>query len=406
MIVALVGNDGSGKTTLCHRLNEQYPDSRVIEEFDYPFLGLIKRFAGRGRVTQTREAIKTSHPVGLIRMLPYAYWFDILCQTLYLKLCYKRKTVILDRCLYDHLATWRELGLANRFVERLYAWLPRPDLALFISVDPQLAWKRRSDQKDVESTRGLDFYIQKKVIYEDLRDNFPIATVDNNTGVEAALKELVRLVELRNSLVKYRRIAISGLDGAGKTTTMNNLEALLTSLNIKHKYVHFYYNYSLLKLLRRLKRPKAEAPIDVQYRKSIEHELKSVSHQRSKFWVAAVILDAYLQYYYFVLRHPRRLILFDRFFYDYLVSFNFLKVRHDREQFLRSFPKPQKYFLLVGDPHILHERKPEHTLGFFEDCYSQYLALAKEVKAIELLDSTHNSPQKILHQLTQRLARA
>jgi thymidylate kinase len=406
MIMALVGNDGSGKTTLCHRLNKQYPGSRVIEEFDYLLLSFIKRLTGRGRVAQTQEAIKAAAPTGLIRMLPYVYWFDILFHTLYLKVRYKHKTIILDRCLYDHLATWRELGLANGFVEYLYALLPKPDLALYISVDPHLAWKRRSEQKDVESRRGLDFYLEKKTIYESLRDSFPIMTVDNNTSVETALKEMVRIVDLRNSLVKYRRIAISGLDGAGKTTTMNNLEILLTSLNIKHKYVHFYYNYSLLKLLRRLKRPKTEASIDAQYRKSIEHELKSVNHQRSKVWVVAVILDAYLQYCYFVLRHPRRLILFDRFFYDYLVSFNFLKVQHNREWFLRSFPKPQKYFLLIGEPHILHERKPEHTLGFFEDCYSQYLALAKEVKAIELLDSTHNSPQKILHQLTQRLVRA
>ncbi|HJQ08776.1 MAG TPA: hypothetical protein VJ836_04835 [Candidatus Saccharimonadales bacterium] len=406
MIIALTGNDGSGKTTLgkmlARSLAAEYRPVAKLEEFDYPLIRMFRKLAGPTKTIQTQTETRqgSKQPLSL-KLLPYIQWADSLLQTAKFKLFARHVTVIKDRCAYDYIATWRELGVTNRFVEFLYRLLPKPDVTFYMYVEPATSLARRSKQPEKNSGKGLNFYQLKTQLYDDIYRHNRIALVDNNGNAQQALAQIKALLATREKLTSVKSIALSGLDGAGKTTTSEQLSELLHQLNVGHVVVHFYYNYLILKLLGLLKK---KQPDDETARnlRSLETEKKHTESRKSKLWVMFVLSDAALQYAFYRLFAFRRLIVFDRFFHDYLVSFDFLKAPHNKQRLLHIFPKPDRYFLQIADYNVLHQRKPEHSPEFFAACYQKYQALARETGMI-ILDSTHQPPNQITQALLGRL---
>jgi hypothetical protein len=194
------------------------------------------------------------------------------------------------------------------------------------------------------------------------------------------------------------------LDGAGKSTTVENLSGQLEKLNLPFKIVHFYYNNLLLKAIRKFKPHKDMSSESMQ--KSVKHELKTREKgTKSALWAALILLDSRLQYHWQTVRHPRSLLVFDRFFPDYCVSFDFIGAPYNRDKLLRHSPAVDKYFLLTGEPNILHDRKPEHTIEFFQQCHIKYEVLAKELD-MEVIDTTRTNEAGVITALTGSLAKA
>jgi thymidylate kinase len=412
MLIALTGNDGSGKTSLGERLEAELRKShsrvRRLEEFNYFFLNLSRKVLGQNKTAETQASIEATdpHPTLATRLLPFIMLVDTSLQTWYFKLCKRSELIIKDRCVYDYLATWRELGVANSLVEFLYRHAPKPDVTFYITVAPETSLARRTVQKDKNGAKSLEFYQKKRALYDVITPNFRIMPIDNNGDMAVTLKELVLLSNFRTNITRYKRIAISGLDGAGKSTTIEGLATLLDALNVRFRSIHFYYNYSILKLMKRFRKAKKPSAIDEQkqYEKSVAHEKKSVAGGKSKLWIALILGDSLLQYYLIRLISWRRVVIFDRFFPDYFVSFDFLKVAYNRRTLARSLPRPDLYFLQTADYRVLHERKPEHTLKFFKECHAAYEKLAREQHMITL-DSSKNSPDDLLLELTNVIAK-
>src|SRR5689334_18756455 len=112
MIISFMGNDGSGKSTYCNMLSNSLSASypvRYVSEFTGPLLNLLKRFKKVSSYDNASREISFS-----TRLSPYIVWLDCLLQIVYYKITYKSRMVIKDRCAYDYLATWVELGVSNR----------------------------------------------------------------------------------------------------------------------------------------------------------------------------------------------------------------------------------------------------------------------------------------------------
>ena len=93
--------------------------------------------------------------------------------------------------------------------------------------------------------------------------------------------------------------------------------------------------------------------------------------------------------------------IYDRFFLDFKVSWDFLGLNYNEEVF-EKLPKAKNYFLLVAPPKVLYERKPEHTLEFFEKCYEQYLILAKQY-GIVVIDTDKKSEEEVENFIINKL---
>lgn len=406
MIILFIGNNSSGKTTISKKIESYFIENKkatiLIKEYDYFLLKYVKILFGDRKLKQSQNFFPCKNKITLTkRILPYLIWIDLILEYLYYKIFHKNKIVIKDRSAYDFLMTWKELNLSNKYIEYLYKNFPKPDLLFYIYVKPDIALERRSVQKRYRNDYDLDFYKDKTKMYYDFCRKNNILIINNNTSVDKAYSEIIYYIELRKKMLKTKTIAISGLDGSGKTTTINNFSELLNKLNIKHRTVHFYYVYIPLKILSFLKINKREDEGD-KYKNSINNEIESLKKGKSKRWMWFVITDALIQYYYVKIISFNKVVIFDRFFYDYLISFDFLNVKYSKKLLLKIFPKVDKYFLQIADYEILRKRKPEHTIEFFKQCYGKYNNLAKEQNMI-ILDSTKNNEEKILKKLLDRI---
>ena len=353
MIISLIGNNGSGKTTLSKKILEYFLKNKVsvifIGEFDYFLLKYIKKLLGNKKLERSKNLIKDENKITLTkRILPYIIWFDLILEHLYFKIFCRNKIVIKDRYAYDFLMTWKELKVSSKIIECLYKIFPKPDLLFYVYTKPEIAFSRRDAQKEKEKNYDLNFYKYKTKIYLDFCRMKNILLIDNNGTIDKAYSEIIYCIELREKILKTKTIAISGLDGSGKTTTIDNFSELLNKLNIKHKVAHFYYNYIPLKILSFLKRKKSQDEKE-KYQNSISNEIESVQKGKSKIWALCVIIDSYIQYILVRLFSFNKLIIFDRFFYDYLISFDFLKVKYNKKLLLKIFPKVDISFLQIAD---------------------------------------------------------
>jgi thymidylate kinase len=198
-----------------------------------------------------------------------------------------------------------------------------------------------------------------------------------------------------------RSIALSGPDGSGKTTTLSNFKKLCESVNVPVRIVHFYYDYLPLKLIALFKkRPSME--VEDHYKLSLRHEAKVAKKGRSLWWQWYVLFDAMLQHFWTALFSKGKLVVYDRFYEDYLVSFRFLGIRRDYSRWIAALPSPDRHYLQIASPETLHRRKPEHTMEFFRECYEEYRDVAERRKLI-LLDSNKHAEEELLKQLIKAL---
>jgi len=131
-------------------------------------------------------------------------------------------------------------------------------------------------------------------------------------------------------------------------------------------------------------------------------ERKSKRLGKPNWWKWFVLMDAYMQYFFVRIFFRNRLIVFDRFFLDYLVSFDYLELKYDKNKLLNHFPMVDRYFLLTASYNILYKRKPEHTVEFFKQCRVNYLKLVK-INNMKILDSGEYNEYDIMKRLLQKI---
>lgn len=205
-------------------------------------------------------------------------------------------------------------------------------------------------------------------------------------------------------------ISFSGLDGAGKTTQIENLRALAQSLGLRETLLAFWDNIVVLCRYREgfvHKVYGSERGIGAPD-KPVERRDKNV-----RAWYLSLIrhglylLDA-LHLAWVIARTRRRnldLIIVDRYIYDELANLPLENpLTRVFVQFVKGLaPKPDVAFLLDADPIAARNRKPEYPVEFMQQSRRAYFMLA------ELLDSMTVVPPLPLseakHQVEQHFLR-
>jgi len=170
MIVAFMGNDGSGKTTVAKEIK------KVLEKkghkvdyqpgFDHVFLDKLLSLWGRIARKDTKKMTKEYLDTGkkkkrfLFKIWPYFVFLE--CCFIYLVSMFKRKTIVIfDRYFYDYLISYEELGYSSSFIRKLFLFLPKPDVGLVFDVSPLTAYKR----KKADHRSNLDYYKRQRRRY-------------------------------------------------------------------------------------------------------------------------------------------------------------------------------------------------------------------------------------------------
>lgn len=167
--IAVLGTDGSGKTTMINRIRPVL-ERAIHNKLQYehlrpnwlPALGVVsgKREAGDGSPETNPHGQKPSGLVGsLIRLAYYAldysvgYWIKVF------PFLVKRPHICLfDRYYYDFLIDPRRMRIKlPKWVMRLVLLIiPRPDLILCLGADPEVIYQRKPETSLVEVSRQVD----------------------------------------------------------------------------------------------------------------------------------------------------------------------------------------------------------------------------------------------------------
>jgi len=415
MILAFSGPSGSGKSTLIESLpfEELFPGQKIhfFEEDTFFLLKLIKGIAGSGSflgfksqtIHQEKQARGIRHY--LMRLFyPLIIYTEFLIKFLYFEILFPKKVAVMDRYVYDYWVTLRcNLQILGPINDFLFSRFPRPYLSIYIKVGLEELTERN---KNPESPRVSDSKFQEDVLaaYTEISERTNMLEVENVGSLETAVGNITRHIRNKSTLSKVKEIVIIGLDGSGKSTLCENLSEYLRKLNIQNFVAHFYHDPVLYKILKRAgyyERKLGHLSEEEIMERGRQHNIKARKSGRSFFWAALHFVDSWFQYLFFKLIGGGRVIIFDRFFYDFLGSFKYLRVPR-QEVFERLIPGVENAFFLSCPPEICFERKPENTKEFFEENHKFYVEIADKYD-LEVIDSMQGSPQEVLTDLIGRV---
>lgn len=179
-------------------------------------------------------------------------------------------------------------------------------------------------------------------------------------------------------------ISFSGLDGAGKTTQIENLRAALTAAGLTSRMLTFWDDVVVLSRYREgfvHKVFRSERGIGAPG-KPVQRRDKNVRRwylTLARHYLYALDAIHLLLVVERAMRSDADVIIFDRYLYDELAN---LPLENLTSRLLVRYlasliPKPHVAFLLDADPEAAAARKPEYPLEFMRKCRQSYYALAE-----------------------------
>ena len=174
---------------------------------------------------------------------------------------------------------------------------------------------------------------------------------------------------IANNLSRYRRLfktpgvclAVTGTDGAGKTTIINAIKPVLeNAMHSKIQYEHLRPNW--LKALGVVSGKRESKPGEVVNNPhGQEPSGKCSSVLRVCYYWLDYTLGFYLRIYLKIVRKAH-ICIFDRYYYDVIIDPRRMRISLPQWMLKTMFifaPKPHLLLCLGADPEIIYEPKPE-----------------------------------------------
>lgn len=164
-------------------------------------------------------------------------------------------------------------------------------------------------------------------------------------------------------------VAFCGPDGSGKTTISKKLETeIVTSLSeifpvVHHRHGRFGFIPDLKAIYNWFGR---HLGLPERRKLSVENAVKMLDEPpfsvlRSSLYLAYYSIDYFLGHFMLLrARAAGHTVLFDRYYYDYLVHKTYERIPVSIRKAIFSFyPQPQLIIFLSGNAEVIHRRKPE-----------------------------------------------
>ena len=416
MIIAFSGVSGAGKSSLMERVNSLdlfgKEDVCVKEEDRFFFVDLAKNLLGEGIFSNYKDHkfYESSGRKSIWNIMftvfssvlyPIAIYVDYLWDYVYYELLYSKKVLFRDRYIYDYSITLDEvLGIRSRVFRFLFENFPRPYLLFYIKVGEKTAISRNKN-KDAGMTVSEDAF-QKKLVraYDRFFDDGRFVVISGEMKIQKAVKIAEKYLLNKAKLLNIHTLSISGLDGSGKSTLARGLDDYCRQIGRRVKIVHFYHDNLVYKVLKFLGIVKVVID-DEQMRKN--RARASVIREKGKpfLWALATFIDSSLQSLVAKLAWPRSLIIYDRYLYDYYVSFEFLDIWW-REFFWSFIFQVDKAFLMAIDADKAYDRKPENIREFFIEGERKYKIMAKKWD-LEVIRVGEKEKEEILEEVLSKI---
>ena len=196
---------------------------------------------------------------------------------------------------------------------------------------------------------------------------------------------------MQNSL-KVRSVSFSGVDGAGKTTQIDNLCAFLADQGIRYRVFRFWDDIASLTNIREgtgHRVFKGEKGIG-----SPERPINRRDKNVRGFPMTCIRMFLYFadalstrRVFHRAMRSDVEFVIFDRYTYDELANMNLDNpvVRAYARFVMALVPRPDISFLLDADPDAARARKPEYPVDFIKLNRKAYFDLNRVVGGLTVV---------------------
>jgi thymidylate kinase len=179
-------------------------------------------------------------------------------------------------------------------------------------------------------------------------------------------------------------VSFSGIDGAGKSTQIINLQSRLEDMGLHVGLLTFWDDVVALKKLRQDASHKLfsgdegvgtpEAPIH-RRDKNIQSPMMTIVRLFLYFMDAISLRKKAHE----ALQSGADIVIFDRYIYDELANLNLRNpvMRFYIRLLMKLAPAPRISFVLDADPEQAHSRKPEYPIDFIYSNRASYLTLSR-----------------------------
>ena len=183
LFIVLEGLDGSGKTSIALALVDKlnslgFKALYTYEPYDSPVVRIVKN-----EYSDIRDAYIDALTYALDRLI---HWRKIIEPALM-----EKSIVVSDRYFYSSVAYQTASGAPYEWVLEVNKHAPRPDLAIYLDVEPErgLARKRGLTSRFPEYER-LDFLVKVREVYLRMVREGLLTLVDSNRGLSEVFDDV------------------------------------------------------------------------------------------------------------------------------------------------------------------------------------------------------------------------
>jgi thymidylate kinase len=196
-----------------------------------------------------------------------------------------------------------------------------------------------------------------------------------------------------HNLLKVRSVSFSGVDGAGKTTQIDNLCAFLNEQGVRYRVFRFWDDIARLTNVREgtgHRVFKGEKGIGSPERPINRRDKNVRGFPMTCIRMFLYFVDAWSTRKAFkrAMRGDVELVIFDRYTFDELANMNLQNavVRGYVRFIMALVPRPDISFLLDADPDAARARKPEYPVDFIRLNRKAYFALNRVVGGLTVVE--------------------
>lgn len=193
MIIAFLGCDGSGKTTLAKKLIKELRKRGFNCKYRHQYDFLVSNYIGKNIKNKVSGGKFKKKPSFYHKIWPFMVWLNLFINWIKLKvnMVGKERINIYDRYIFDMMVGWDMDNKLNFLSKWLFRNFPKPDVLFLLDAKPESMVKRVKEGENID----LNTCKKKKRMYLEFAKGNDIKIINTEKDVEKSFRDLMGYIK-------------------------------------------------------------------------------------------------------------------------------------------------------------------------------------------------------------------